>query len=52
MTITPITTLPAAVALCMMLAACNDNEGPFERAGEAIDESLNDAGRALEDAAD
>jgi hypothetical protein len=34
-----------------MLAAC-DNEGPLEQAGEQADEAINDASRAVKDAAD
>jgi hypothetical protein len=33
------------------LAACEE-KGPFERAGEAADEAVGDAGRAVEDATD
>jgi hypothetical protein len=32
------------------LAACD--EGPAEEAGEAVDEAVDDAGRAVEDATD
>lgn len=42
----------SALLLGLLLSACGDREGPFERTGRAIDESLNDARRALEDAAD
>jgi hypothetical protein len=38
--------LPLAGAL----SACDD--GPAEKAGEAVDEAVDDAGRAVEDAAD
>ena len=34
-----------------VLTGCED-EGPAEQAGEKIDESLNDASRAIKDAAD
>lgn len=34
------------------LVACEEKKGPLERAGEKVDESVNDAKRALEDAAD
>lgn len=34
-----------------LLAAC-DNQGPAEEAGEAIDDSIEDAGDAMEDATD
>jgi len=33
------------------LTAC-DNEGPLEKAGEKADEAVNDAKRAVKDAAD
>lgn len=32
------------------LAACEDNEGPAERAGESIDNAAERAGEAMEDA--
>lgn len=45
----------AATALAFMaaltLSACEE-QGPAEQLGEAIDESANDLGRAVEDAAD
>jgi len=47
----------ALVALSLLgagalgLAACEER-GPFERAGEAADEAVGDAGRAVEDATD
>lgn len=34
-----------------LLSGCED-EGPFEEAGEEIEDSIDDAGDALEDAAD
>ena len=34
------------------LAACEDNEGPAERAGESIDNATDRAGEAVEDAGD
>ena len=34
------------------LAACQEKQGPLERTGEKIDEKVNDAKRAVEDAAD
>lgn len=34
------------------LAACEDNEGPAERAGESIDNAAERAGEAMEDAGD
>lgn len=46
-----------ALALLLVLAAaglqaCEEKKGPLERAGEKVDESVNDAKRAVEDAAD
>ena len=43
-----LTTLAAA----FVLAACESNEGPAERAGEKIDEAMDDAGDSMEDARD
>ena len=41
------------LALCGAgLYACREKKGPFERAGDKIDENVNDAKRAVEDAAD
>lgn len=34
------------------LAACEDNEGPAERAGESVDDATERAGEAMEDAGD
>jgi len=34
------------------LYACSENKGPMEKTGEKIDETLNDAKRTAEDAAD
>jgi hypothetical protein len=34
------------------LSACQEKQGPLERAGEKIDENVNDAKRAVKDAAD
>jgi hypothetical protein len=36
--------------LAGVLTACDD--GPAEKAGEAVDEAVGDAGRAIDDAAD
>lgn len=36
----------------MGLAACDQNDGPAEQIGAAVDEAANDAKRAVEDAAD
>lgn len=40
-----------ASALMITLSAC-DNQGPAEEAGEEIDNSIDDAGDAIEDATD
>jgi hypothetical protein len=34
------------------LSACREEKGPLERTGEKIDEKVNDAKRAVEDAGD
>lgn len=34
------------------LFACQEEKGPLEKVGETIDEEVNDAKRAVEDAAD
>jgi len=41
----------ALVALALALSACEE-QSPAEELGERIDESLNDASRALKDAVD
>lgn len=46
-----------AVALLLAISgvgisACQEKKGPVERAGEKVDESVNDAKRAVEDAKD
>lgn len=46
-----------AAALLLALAgaglyACEEKKGPLERAGEKVDEKVDDAKRAVEDAAD
>ena len=43
--------LLAALGLPLALAAC-DNEGPMERAGETVDEAVEDAGDAIEERTD
>lgn len=35
-----------------LLTGCEEQDGPAERAGEAVDETVNDAERAVEDATD
>lgn len=48
-----ITSLGLLLALSGVgLIACQEEKGPLERAGEKIDEGVNDTKRALEDAAD
>jgi hypothetical protein len=42
-------TLTLVAALAMSFVACSE-EGPAERAGEAVDEAVEDAGEAVEDA--
>jgi hypothetical protein len=42
-------TLPLLAALAFSVVACRE-EGPAERAGQAIDEAIEDAGEAVEDA--
>lgn len=47
-------TLLAALGLALALGvtACEEADGPFEQAGEAADEAVNDVKRAVEDAKD
>lgn len=45
-------TLMTALFLMGGLAACDDNDGPAEEAGEAIDDAVEDTGDAVEDATD
>ncbi|MEQ8230676.1 MAG: hypothetical protein RLW61_08355 [Gammaproteobacteria bacterium] len=40
---------PALIALLLLLGAC-EQEGPMERAGEQIDETVEEAGDEIEDA--
>lgn len=40
-----------AFVAALTLSACEE-EGPAEQLGEAVDETANDLGRAVEDAAD
>ncbi|MEX0760234.1 MAG: hypothetical protein WD100_11710 [Tistlia sp.] len=42
----------ALLASGVALAGCEEEDGPAERAGEAIDEAVKDTERAVEDAAD
>lgn len=39
------------VAMSLAVAGCEE-EGPAERAGETVDEAIEDAGEAMEDAGD
>ena len=41
-----------ALFLLGAVAACDDNDGPAEQAGEAIDDAAEDVGDAVEDATD
>lgn len=43
--------LAAALSVPVMLAGCEE-QGPAEKAGEAIDEAVQDTKRAVQDAAD
>ncbi len=40
------------LAAVFLLAACESDDGPAERAGEEVDEAMESAGDAMEDAAD
>jgi len=42
----------AFLASTISLAACDEADGPAEKAGEAVDEAVNDTKRAVEDATD
>jgi hypothetical protein len=44
--------LMTALLLMGGVAACDDNDGPAEQAGEKIDEATEEAADAVEDAAD
>jgi hypothetical protein len=39
----------AVMCVCGVLAACDNNDGPMERAGERIDKAATDIGNAIED---
>ena len=41
--------LCAVLCVCGWLAACDNHEGPMERAGEKIDKAATDVGNAIED---
>lgn len=49
---------PALLLICCAfllgpaLTACEDEEGPAEKLGKKVDESVNQAGQELEEAAD
>lgn len=43
--------LAGLLVIAFGLSACDD-KGPMEQAGEDMDEAIDDAGRALEDATD
>ena len=40
----------STIVLCAALAACENNDGPMEKAGERVDEMTTDVGNAVEDA--
>lgn len=44
--------LMAIVGAPLLLAACDEADGPAEKAGEAIDEAVKDTQRAVKDATD
>ncbi len=49
----PILTLTALSLIAgLSLSACDEADGPVEKAGAKVDEAVNDTKRALEDAAD
>lgn len=39
-------------SLMITLPACDNNQGPLEEAGEKMDDTVEDAGDAIEDATD
>lgn len=50
-----ITTLKAAIAsvfLVLVMAGCEDKDGPAEEAGEAIDNTIDNVGDSVDDATD
>lgn len=46
-----LSTLAALLMSAFLFAAC-ENDGPFENAGEEIDEAADEVGDSLEDAGD
>lgn len=42
----------AVVFLSLILTGCEEQQGPAERAGESIDQSMEDTGDVMENAAD
>lgn len=47
----PLLAVSVVVLSTMAVTGC-DQQGPAEKAGEAVDETVNDAKRAVKDAAD
>ena len=48
-----VKTLSVAALIALLaggLAACDNDQGPAEEAGESIDESMNSAGESIEEA--
>lgn len=43
------TQMLAVLCVCGWLAACDNSDGPVERAGERVDETTTDVGNAIED---
>lgn len=42
----------AVVFLSLILTGCEEQQGPAERAGESIDQTMEDSGDVMENAAD
>ena len=47
-----VVTLALLFGASLSLAACDNNDGPMEEAGEAMDDAADDMGDAIEDATD
>jgi len=45
-----ICSISLVTAMLLSLSACDQNDGPLEKAGESIDETATDLGNKIEDA--
>lgn len=46
----PLWMLSALLLASLSITACDANKGPAEKAGEKVDQAVDDAGEAMEDA--